>query len=254
MERENTSQEDTIAASGQIFPEEQKEKQRKERRDKGQVLITPRDLATLGWIAEQYGIRLDQLQLLLGRDAQRETQTAGVVTAATAQRVVERWRKANLVHTKKFLYREPVWVWLTRHGLSELGFSYRYWEPNMRTLEHLYWINQVRLYVEKRRGDALRWISERSLRQEMTTGTKAHPEHFADAEILLEGATIGLEVELTLKKPADLVGIMTSVGSAYHTVWYFTSSRSHEGVAKAVAQLSDGMQKQFRIYDINSTL
>jgi hypothetical protein len=145
--------------------ENDQERQRKERRDKGRTLITERDLKLLPWIGEQYAVRLDQLQKLLGRDAKRKTLEEGMVSATTAQRVVERWVELGFVEQQKFFYKEPAWLWVSRIGIRQLGLVYRYWEPTVTALEHIYWINQVRLVVEGGRK-GITWRSERELRHD----------------------------------------------------------------------------------------
>jgi hypothetical protein len=45
----------------------QEKQPRKPRCDRGQIQVTERDLWVLRWIGEQYAVRLDHLQELLGR-------------------------------------------------------------------------------------------------------------------------------------------------------------------------------------------
>ncbi len=78
------------ATSGVKVLSAQGTRQRQQRSDKGKVTITPRDEAVLCWIGEQYAVRLDQLQVLLGRDAQGQTQSEDLVSADTARRVCGR--------------------------------------------------------------------------------------------------------------------------------------------------------------------
>jgi len=225
-------------------------KQRKERRDKGRFLLTERDALALRWIGEQYAIRLDQLQQVLGRQAQRPTLVPGRVSAATALRVVERWRKAGYAGSDKFRLKEPAWVWLTRRGLSSLGLAYRYWEPGLATLDHVFWVNQVRLHVERRRGDEAVWVSERTLKLERGD----QDSHLADAEVIIEDRTIAVEVELTPKKPSDIAAVVSELAGAYKTIWYFTSARARASVERAVAGLPEDLRRRFRSYDLQETL
>src|SRR5258708_1340289 len=66
--------------------------------------LSRRDLQTLAWVGEQYAVRLDQLEALLGR-GQR-----------TAQRTAARLRAAGLVRVRPLLAGEPAWLWLTPAG------------------------------------------------------------------------------------------------------------------------------------------
>ena len=61
----------------------------KRRKDVRKTLWTYRDMETIEWIAEQYAIRLDHLQVLLGQRAGHE------VSPGTTRRLVARWREAG---------------------------------------------------------------------------------------------------------------------------------------------------------------
>lgn len=229
--------------------EEKEKRERKERRDKGQIRLTPRDLSVLHWIGEQYGVRLDQLRRLLGRDAQRETKVEGLVAAGTAKRVVKRWRKAGLAERQKFFHKEPSWIWLTRKGLSQFELPYSFWEPNVVTLKHIYWVNQARLYIEKRRGRDILWWSERDIKQ-----MRNSQGHYVDAEVEIDGNVVGLEVELTPKKLRDLKSILVSLAKEYTTIWYFTNSATRNMVERNIAKLPASSKRKFRIYDLGDTM
>jgi hypothetical protein len=228
---------------------------RKERRDKGGILLTERDDLVLHWISEQYGIRFDQLQRLLGKYPGRSTNEAGMVGVTTAAGVVDRWRKLDLICTRKFRYREPAWIWLTRAGLKHLGLDYSYKELNLVTLEHLYWVNQVRLATEARteekKGSRV-WISERRIRRDTPRpeGRDILPQHFPDAVVQSEKSRIAVEVELTLKKPRDLEGIMNILAEQYAGVWYFFNERTQTGVKNALALLPEASRKKFDLLDL----
>lgn len=226
-----------------------KSKPRKPRRDKGRVMLTPRDVTVLTWIGEQYGVRLDQLQHLLGRDAQRETLEEGIVSEGTAKRVLKRWRTANWAESRKIFYRQPAWIWLTRRGLSLMGFSYRPWKPKAASnLEHIYWINHIRLFVEQQLEEQeFTWVSERTLKQE---GAREGESHYADAEILTPAGTVGVEVELSRKGDQDLQAIVHDLAGAYQTVYYFTANQAHESVTRILSDLPETLRQRFLIYNL----
>lgn len=221
-------------------------RKRKERRDKGRKLINERDLKLLPWVGEQYAVRLDQLQKLLGRSAGRQTLEPGIVSESTALRVVERWKALGFVESEKFFVNEPIWVWLTRNGLRQLGLSYRYWTPTVAALKHLYWLNQVRLFIERGRQEVT-WRGERDLRRER--GKKSF--HYADAEVIrVNGVTIGVEVEITRKRPERIVTIMEQLSGRYEGVWYFTNDQTHSTVTSSLSELPDNWQKKFRVISL----
>ena len=124
--------------------------ERRRRRDAGEVRLTERDLWALRWIGEQYAVRMDQLSGLLGSQPGGETSVAGVLSERRTRRVVERWRQARLVETRKILYAEPGWVWLTRAGLRAVGLEVKYLAPRPMWLNHIYWCGQVRRMLRSR--------------------------------------------------------------------------------------------------------
>lgn len=126
------------------------QKTRAPRRDKGQPRWTERDLAVMTWIAQQYGVRRDQLAVLLGRGAAAQTKAPGRLAETTVKDWVQRWRGAGVLGSTQLLMGQYAWVWVTYLGLDHLGLEYRYWEPKARSLPHLHAINQARLMVEAR--------------------------------------------------------------------------------------------------------
>jgi DNA-binding MarR family transcriptional regulator len=61
----------------------------------GHELLRRRDLEVLAWLAEQYGARVDHLEVLLGAGPR------------TVQRTVARLHAAGLVRTERVLIGEP---------------------------------------------------------------------------------------------------------------------------------------------------
>lgn len=186
---------------------------RSRRADKGIVRLTERDVASLHWIGEQYAVRIDQLARLLGRPT-------APVSDSTARGVVSRWVRAGLAESKKLIAGEPGFVWLTRRGLRQVDLPYKPWEPSVGILNHVYWVNQVRLSVESRHAKA-KWTPERELRQGAAMQTFDGKAHVADGELLLDRGTVAIEVELTAKSVARRKTIMSELASRYTTVWYF---------------------------------
>lgn len=223
-------------------------RKRKARSDRGTVLITPRDENALRWIGEQYAIRIDQLQVLLGRQAQAQTEAEGIVSEGTARRVVTRWVKAGWVERRKIFHREPEWVWLTRSGMQLAGLTYFAGQPSPVMLRHYYQVNRIRLSVEQRHG-ADRWVSERAIKPQRQ---RVQDVHYADAEVRIGEATIGLEIELTVKKAAKLAAIVAGLAREYRTVWYFVKPEVLRGVRQAISYLPAAEQRRFKLYDIET--
>ena len=178
------------------------------RRAKKKTMLTPRDAFALPWIGEQYGIRLDHLQWLLGTHPGRGAKHKAWISEGAARDVVTRWENAGWVRVKQRAVHEPFWVWLTKRGLQMVGLTYTYRdleETSLKELEHLYAINEVRLHAGDRDARSSRWISERQLLQGMVRVRGKDLIHRPDGVLYEAGEVIAIEVELsTTKQPALL--------------------------------------------------
>lgn len=224
-------------------------RQRRERSDKGKVTITARDEVVLKWIGEQYAVRLDHLQVLLGRDAQGQTQAEGQVSADTARRVVTRWVRAGWAVRRRVFHREPEWVWLTPSGMRLAGLEYRALEPSVTLLKHTYEVNKIRLRFDALYGDEAVWRSERQIKAIRQRNQDAH---YADAEVEIRGRTIGLEIERTAKRPIVLRSILAGLVREYQGVWYLVAPDAMSGVQRAVRDLPSDKRKIVRVYDLET--
>jgi hypothetical protein len=226
----------------------QEKQPRKPRCDRGQIQLTERDLWVLRWIGEQYAVRLDHLQELLGQEAGRGAKQEGQISESAARLVVARWVRADLATWKKFMVNEPFWVWLTPRGLRELELPYKRYEPSLARLDHLCVINAVRLLLEEQLPDAT-WTSERTLRARLSYTKGGFLPHLPDAELISGAETIGIEVELTPKKPQELRGILGELTNRYHQVWYYVTSETRQAVMAASKQLEPWRAEKIRLTD-----
>lgn len=180
---------------------------RRQRSDAGKTLWTPRDEFALIWIGQQYGIRLDQLQWLLGTYPGRGATHSNWISEGATRDVVTRWQRAKLVKVERIRAREPFWVWPLRLGLRKVGLPYTYRnleQSSLDDLKHLYAINEIRLkMIDEEEGT--QWISERQLLQGVIRSPGQELLHRPDAEIYWTDGTItAVEAELSLKKPFEL--------------------------------------------------
>lgn len=218
--------------------------ERRRRSDKGSVRLTERDLTSLRWTGDQYAIRLDQLALLLGRTARR------TLTDSTTRAAVTRWTRAGLVASRKVTVREPGFVWLTARGLREVGLSFKTWEPAASTATHVYWTNQVRLYVERRHPE-FGWRSERHMRAGKPMQTISDDAaHLADGELHSTDAVVGIEVELTSKSAPRREAIMRILAATYPTVWYFAPPNVLGCLERTADSLDASSRDRVRIYPL----
>jgi hypothetical protein len=168
-------------------------------------LLTSRDIETLRWLAEQYAARTDHIQTLLGCGGRQ------------SQRVLARLRAHDLVTSRRLLANEVPWVTPTPKGMRLSATHFRVWPPNITLLKHLASVNDVRLHIEAR-SPAADWTSERVLARENDSRS-----HLPDAVVLLDGQSIAIEVELSLKSERRLKAILNNLSSEHDAILYFTS-------------------------------
>ena len=234
----------------------------------GDVRVPPlrdRDIFALTWIGEQYAIRLDHLQRLLGQRPGRDTANEDVISEGAARDVVTRWKKAGWVQTARIRAHEPFWVWPTRLTLRKLGLPYAYKDIErspLKGLEHLAIINEIRL--KKCSGsDNIEWRSSRQLLQESVRSPDQDLLHLPDAEMRLQGVgIIAIEAELSLQKIPELIeNVMELIRgegylqmraehgetrakkmsqgerSRYAEIWYFAPPKVRKQIRRACARL-----------------
>jgi hypothetical protein len=225
-------------------------------------------------MADQYAVRLDNLRLLLARDAGGATCEPDTLSLTRTHHVVARWKRAGLVEGQKLLAAEPLWVWPTSRGLRHVGVPYPAHVPIAVTLPHLHAIARVRLRVEARHPEA-RWLSERSLRTGSGASVRGlRQPHVPDAVLVPRpGAStqdasvpladpgtplpvplpgwVAIEVELTVKGPDRLTAILEELAAAYHTVWYFVAAEAVPSLRRARATLNSALRRRIRVYDLS---
>jgi hypothetical protein len=170
--------------------------------------MAERDIAGLLFVAEMYGVQLDQLAAHLG------------LTEPRARAVTAGWRRARNAESAR-LGPGPPWVWLTRAGLAACGLRFPATTPALSRLAHLRAVAAVRLALEATpgyRGAGAFWRSERRLRARMG-GRVGLREHIPDGEVHWpDGAPVAwagecwaVEAELTRKTVARTAAIMAEM-------------------------------------------
>ena len=227
------------------------------RHDRGPRL-TPRDRICLPWIAEQYAIRLDQLQRLLFRhtpEQDRHKLKPGTdrLSLERTYDTLDRWRQRGLIEHDAILNREKLWIWLSRRGLREIGspFSYGNGQPASLRIPHLYYINQVRLTVETRRPEDS-WVSERAIRHKQGRRTKgASIPHTPDGlSITKAGKQTAIEVEWSSKDEEPLDKTLYELATTYKSVWYFATGARTTLLQTHIDALPPDLQKPFVLYEL----
>lgn len=230
---------------------------KRQRSDQGPRL-TERDMACLQWIAQQYAIRLDQLQRLLLRytpeaDRGKVRDGADRLSKERTYRTLARWEALGLIEFANILDGEPRWVWLTAKCLREIGSPLRYNRPSAVRLRHLYWTNQVRLWVESRRP-ADRWKSEREIKAEhLPRELGEHQEHLPDAILYAANGRISaIEVELEPKAAQQLQAIVAELESQYSSILYFISMAAQRQLVNLLATFEPDRRKHFLLYALGA--
>jgi hypothetical protein len=214
--------------------------------------LTPRQLDIIKWIGEQYAVRMDHIQILLGRTATQKTKEDGVASVTLTRKIVlNSWEKNGLVQYTKFFYNKPAWVWLSGRGLYHAGLPFRSREPSIQYLNHYHYINSVRLLLETKGIES--WVSERHLRHSLESNLhtqKGMPHngkkpHLPDAIVTYDGNEVAIEVELTRKSDSILDAILRDLEQRYQYIWYFTS-----GSIKSVLEGKINNNPKFVLYDL----
>ena len=205
---------------------------------------TERDLAVLRWVFEQYVIRLDQLAELAGRWPGKETQSQGGSGRPTVRALVARWRQAGVVESDTLLVRQPLWCWMTTQGQALLGVEARVWNPSTiggigAGASLLRQSGAVVAGTNPPRGDlderaAVAAQGNRRRRKGSQRRRCPMPKcSWADGRI-------AIEVELTAKTEERWQEVLAERAARYDQVWYFTSTRLHRDLGRALDAVEPG--------------
>ncbi len=171
-------------------------------------------LKILGWLAEQYGARVDQLEVLMECGPR------------TVQRMIARLRAAGLVRTERLLVGEPAWVIPTGAGMAACASGFGAWHPRIGLLAHVAATNDVRLHVQGR-APSTEWIPERVLARDRQSGV-----HLPDGVAITDGRKVAIEVELTVKSRSRVTAILDELAGRFDAVLYFCAAGPHRQLSE----------------------
>ncbi len=241
--------------------DEKRQHQRKKRSDSGTLRMNDRDKSILPWIGQQYAVRLDHVQFLLGRLPGRGAQYTDWISEGAARDVVKRWLRAGWIEQTKIHLKEPFWIYLSRFGLKIAGLPYKPYalrqDTETKQLRHLHALNEIRLEIEDSMPGTT-WISERHLRLGLMREKGTHFHHLPDGEIHdTDGDIIAVEAELHAKTTFALEEILLklikgetysqmqqiyghhiarqmchSYHSKYTEIWYFATEEAANKVRR----------------------
>src|ERR1700691_1078486 len=167
--------------------------------------LAVRDAAALVFAADMYGVQVDQLAALTGDDK-------------TAKAAASRWKSLGYAEMAR-LGPRPMWLWVTRAGLTACGLHYAATPPALSRLAHIRAVAACRVALESTAGyqeaNAF-WRAERRIRSRHGIGIRQHlPDgevHWPDeAAIAWAGECWAVEAELTPKTVARTTAIMREI-------------------------------------------
>lgn len=219
---------------------------RKTRKDKGQPQWTPRDQFLWEYIGHMRAMRFDQVRRLAARVSPEEIED-GMLSVSRTSEILSRYTEEDVryaVFTSVF-HHGPGWISLTRRGLRQAGLTFRAEAPSVRSLEHLYWITEVRMHLEDEHPN-MRWISERSIQAEQEqrkAGQKL--SHIPDGMLILPGKdgktqTIDIEVQVSKPAPGEAQEVMSDQFWSYgvnRPLRYYVNRRSRGVVQTAYKKM-----------------
>lgn len=229
-------------------------REQKEEKKTHRVELTQRDLDTLRWIGEQYAVRLDQLQRILGAQPGGETQIPGQLSESATRVWLTRMKLLDALDMEKPFRAIPAFVWLRPAGLRLVELEYKYLKPAVTTLNHHYWCNEVRLFLAVRRKEEP-WKSERQLRTEHAQASANKSHHLPDlpdAELLTAKGALAVEVELSEKQAIRLNDVIYRRIAQYYTTWYFCTPQTAPGVEAVRQKLEPWQRDRIQLYSLST--
>ncbi len=225
---------------------------RKVRKDKGRPQWTNRDRWLWAYIGYMRAMRFDQIRRLAARGSEYEIE-GGLLSVSRTSEIIKRWTDEKIAIFRPIFHAQSGWCHLTRRGLREAGFTFRAEAPSVRSLDHLYWINEVRIHLEDEHPD-MQWISERDLQAEQELRQKGQKlKHIQDGILLLKDADgkweeIDIEVQISKPSPGEVEEVMNDqfwTGGRNRPLWYYVN-RLSRGVVRSAYRKMVKEQKAMR--------
>lgn len=234
--------------------------------------LSEREADALRFVAEMYGLQLDQLAALLtDRGVPADSALAG------ARETVAHWRALGYAESEQLSVGEP-WVWANRTGLDAFGLKSKQVKPGKSWLRHTHAVTDVRLAIE--RTEAYRdgrgsWRSERQVRSQL--GSPSREEHVPDAEVhwpagcafSWAGEIWAVEVEISSKTIERTATIMRQIlgrtgeygcppariavpgqPPRYARLVYICSPRAVQAALNARIELGSVLSAYIEVYDL----
>ncbi len=192
----------------------------------------------LRFIIQQFCVRFDTLQQLLGRYTREDGKP---VSTQKAYEKASEWRNEMLVE-----YADG-WICLTSKGKKLTGEKYKLL-PCGGNLNHKHVCAQVRLWIEREYPELIRLMCEREI--------EARPEQERhNCDFLLwfpEERVVAVEVELSPKEPVEIRKILRGYieDPFISEVWYITGNKASEVMRLRLDELKDHERQKFHLVHI----
>ena len=228
---------------------------RKGRIDKGQPQWTDRDNYCMRWIGHMRAIRYDQAQRLLARLSKYETSDHHMLSISRTSQIIQRWVQARYAVYRRVYAKQPGWIYLTRQGLYHAGLHYRAEPPKDRVLEHIYYVNEVRLMLEEQ-TPSQQWISERAIQAAQEMRQKGQRlQHIPDGILVIGEKRIDIEVQLSRPSQQEVVLVMRGdPWRGANALRYYVGRDAWAVVQRAYSEVKTTARPQIEIIELAKCL
>ena len=240
--------------------------------NKGRIILNQRDEWMMPIVAEQGGMRYDQLgmwfafypewqEIQKGKPRRIITTPEGQETLAplvpltenAVRRIISRWFIKKFAAADKLQDKKPMWIWMIDPYMREYGLPYEGLRPPKRLLKHLYDVNEVRFTLARsRQFPRHTWLSERAILAEREEAIPGVPfEHPPDGALLLQdGRRIAIEIQRSIENNSVLEETLLDLLENYTEVYYFTTKTVEPKMQESQSRLNPDQQERITIYAV----
>jgi hypothetical protein len=240
--------------------------------NKGRIILNARDEWMMPVVAEQGGMRYDQLgmwfafypewqeiqegkprRIITTEDGQETLAPLVPLTENAVRRIIRRWFQKKFAESDKLQDKKPMWIWMTNAYMQEYGLPFQGHKPQKKLLKHLYDVNEVRLTLARsRRFPRHTWLSERAIIAEREEAMPDVPfEHPPDGALLLpDGSRIAIELQRSIEMEQTFEETMLDLLDNYAAAYYFTTETVEPVLTRARSRLNPDQQEQITIYHV----
>jgi hypothetical protein len=202
------------------------------------VRSTPRDVAVLRWLGEQYGAPLELFGVLLERfGGQPLTEGSRRVLARTHAARLER-----LGYAGRRWSAGQRWIVPSAAGLRTAALPFEAWEPVDWKLDHTATVGRLRLWIEDRYPGAT-WESERWVRYRWHEHSIKGRVPDGIVEGIPEVGRAGVELELSRKSPRRYPEIIHATDPTLDEVWWVVPAADVVWLRGVLEPLTVGRQR-----------